>query len=183
LGYFLTMQKKIKNDYDVTRNMLKTIRTLTESKTSRNSLNETEVVIDKLPSDDAEANLEDGVEVVNDVDVKLLSQDKNKLSLTDQQKQSISAIIDSFKTQVDQIVTFDPGFTMTSDQIRLDGKLTDEDIDFTYIAGKEEGVFINANMLKLEQNVASILEKLAKFSIAYKEAMEPLINQRNNGIV
>jgi hypothetical protein len=177
------MQKKIKNDYEVTRRMLKTIRTLTESKTSKNAINETEVVIDSLPSEDAEAKIKDGIEVINGVDVKLLSSDQNDLKLDDQQKQSISTIVDSFKVQVDQMVNFDPGFTLAPEQIRLDGKLTDEDISFVFIAGQEEGVYINASMLKLEQNIASVLEKLAKFQLTFRETMEPLINQRKENIV
>jgi hypothetical protein len=181
------MQKKTKNEYDVTRNMLKTIRTLTESKTSYSSINEqsqpAEDSLQTLPSDVATQNLKDGIEVINDVDVKLLSSDKNDMKLNDAQKQSISSIIDSFKKQVDQIVDFEPGFTVSPDQVRLDGHLSDEDITFVLIAGKEEGVYINAEMMKLEQNVASVLEKLAKFQIGYQEAMEPLINQRKNNIV
>ena len=181
------MQKKIKNEYYVTRNMLKTIRTLTESTTSKSLINEQSAEADdslhKLPSDIATQNLKDGIEVVNDVDVKLLSTDKADMKLNDAQKQSISSIIDSFKNQVEQIVEFEPGFTISPDQVRLDGHLTDEDINFVLIAGKEEGVYINAEMLKLEQNVASVLEKLAKFQIGYQEAMDPLINQRKSNIV
>ena len=34
-------------------------------------------------------------------------------------------------------------------------------------------------MLKLEQNVASMLEKLVKFQETFQTAMEPLIKERN----
>jgi hypothetical protein len=181
------MQKKTKNEYDVTRNMLKTIRTLTESKISKNSINEqSEIAGDSLhtlPSDVASKNLESGIEVINDVDVKLLSDDKNDMKLTDEQKKSISSIIDSFKTQVTQIAEFEPGFTISPDQVRLDGKISEEDISFVFIAGREDGVYINADMLKLEQNVASTLEKLAKFQLGFHQAMEPVIDQRRNNIM
>ena len=178
------MQKKTKNDYDLTRGMLKTIRNLQESNSSKNTISEQkEMVIDKLPSDDAYDNVKDGIEVVNDVDVKLLSSDKNDMKLTSQQKQAVSSLIDTFRTQVSQIATFDPGFTLSTDQIRLDGTLDDEDISFVFIAGKEDGVYINADMMKLEQNIASVLEKLAKFQLTYQEAMEPIINQRKSNIV
>jgi hypothetical protein len=176
------MHKKKINDYDVTRKMLKTIRTLTESPTSYSTLNEDEVVVNNLPSDEATKNLQDGIEVVNDVDVKILSSERKDLKLTDEQKQTMSGIIDNFKQQVEQITEFDPGFTVSKEQIRLDGKLVDDDISFVFISGKDDGVYINANMLKLEQNVASILEKLAKFQLSYTEAMNPLIDKRKNSI-
>jgi hypothetical protein len=65
----------------------------------------------------------------------------------------------------------------------LDGKLSDDDVNFVFIAGREDGVYINADMLRLEQNVASTLEKLAKFQIGFQQAMEPVIDQRRNNIM
>ncbi len=179
------MQKKTKNEYDVTKNMLKTIRTLTESKLNTNIISEqtAENLSNTLPSDIAAQNLESGIEVINNVDVKLLSSDKNDMKLSDEQKKSMSSIIDSFKTQVSQIVDFEPGFSVSPDQVRLDGKLSDDDVNFVFIAGREDGVYINADMLRLEQNVASTLEKLAKFQIGFQQAMEPLIDQRRNNIM
>ena len=176
------MQKKMKtDDYDVTRNMLKTIRTLTESKVSSKTINEqqTEFQTPQVNNTNDE-NQKNDVDVINDVDVKLLSTDQNDMKLTDQQKTAISELIDGFKQQVSQIAEFEPGITLTQDQIRLDGYLPDEDINFVFIAGKESGVYINADMLKLEQDVATSLEKLAKFEITYKTAMEPLIQERSN---
>ena len=169
------------DDYDVTKNMLKTIRTLTESKVSSKTINEqqTEFQTPQVNNTNDE-NQKNDVDVINDVDVKLLSTDQNDLKLTDQQKTAISELIDGFKQQVSQIAEFEPGITLTQDQIRLDGYLPDEDINFVFIAGKESGVYINADMLKLEQDVATSLEKLAKFEITYKTAMEPLIQERSN---
>jgi len=176
------MQKKMKTDeYDVTKNMLKTIRSLTESKISSNVINEnqTEFQTPQVNTTNDE-NQKNDVDVINDVDVKLLSSDQNDLKLTDQQKTAISELIDGFKQQVSQIVEFEPGITLTREQIRLDGYLPDEDINFVFISGKESGVYINADMLKLEQDVATSLEKLAKFEITFKSAMDPIIQERTN---
>ena len=176
------MQKKIKTDeYDVTKNMLKTIRTLTESKVSSNVINEQQTEFQTPQVNNVnDENQKNDVDVINDVDVKLLSSDQNDLKLTDQQKTAISELIDGFKQQVSQIVEFEPGMTLTQEQIRLDGYLHDEDINFVFISGKESGVYINADMLKLEQDVATSLEKLAKFEITFKSAMDPIIQERTN---
>jgi hypothetical protein len=118
--------------------------------------------------------------VVNDVEVKMLSSDESDLELTDEQKEIISGLIDNFKQQVSQIVEFTPGMTINPNQIRLDGKLTDEDVNFVLIAGEDSGTFINAEMLKLENNVGMVLEKLVKFEEIFKSSLEPLIQNRNN---
>ena len=171
------MQKKIKNDYDVTRNMLKTIRTLTESKVSNKTMNEA-VAFQSPEVDKAEENLKNDIIVVNDVEIKMNSSDEADLKLQESEKTAISQLIDNFKQQVSQIADFHPGITIAPDQIRLDGSLTEQDISFVFIAGKESGAYINADMLKLEQEVANELEKLAKFQETFETAMNPLIQER-----
>ena len=170
----------MKNQYDVTKNMLRTIRTLTESVAHKKSLNEEEMDQSGLDMNQPEGNVKDDITVINDVDVKLLSTDERDMELKEDQKEIISKLIDSFRQQISQIVDFEPGFTINQNQIRLDGKLTDEGVNFVFIAGEDAGVYINADMLKLEQNIANTLTKLAKFEETYKTELESLITQRNN---
>jgi len=172
------MQMKMKTEYDVTKNMLKTIRTITESKTSKKSINEQ--VEGQTPEQASSQESKNDITVINNVDVKLNSSDKQDLKISDTDKNAISQLIDGFSQQVSQIAEFDPGMTINQNQIRLDGYLPDEDIHFVFIAGQEAGVYINAEMLKLEQNIANILEKLAKFNETFKTSMEPLIKERYN---
>ena len=164
----------MKTNHDIFKDMFKTIRTINESKTSKQTINE--VAEFESPM----ADKADDITVINDVDVKMLSTDKADMVLMDDQKNAISQLIDAFRQQVSEIVDFEPGMTINQDQIRLDGSLTDDDISFVFIAGKEAGVYINADMMRLEQDVAMVLEKLAKFADTFKTSMEPLITQRNN---
>ena len=168
---------KTKNDYDVMKGMLKTIRTITESKASNRTLNEA-VGFQSPEVDKSDENLKNDIMVVNDVEIKMNSSDEADLTLQDSEKTAISQLIDNFKQQVSQIADFTPGITIAPDQIRLDGTLTDQDISFVFIAGKESGAYINADMLKLEQDVANELEKLAKFQETFETAMNPLIQER-----
>ena len=154
------------------------MRKLNESTTSNKILREQVEMAPNEPQ--PEQNMKDDVLVVNDVDVKINSTDDVDMKLLDEQKNEISGIIDNFRQQVSQIVNFEPGFSLFPDQIRLDGTLTDDGIKFVFIAGKEGGVYVMADMLKLEQNVANTLEKLAKFNEVFKSSMEPIISQRNN---
>lgn len=169
----------MKNSYDLDKKMLNMMRKLNESTTASNKIlrEQVETVQDEPQP---EQNMKDDILVVNDVDVKMNSTDDADMKLMDEQKNEISGIIDNFKQQVSQIVNFEPGFSIFPDQIRLDGTLTDEDIKFVFIAGKDGGVYVIADMLKLEQNVANTLEKLAKFNEVFKSSMEPIISQRNN---
>ena len=159
------------------KGMLKTIRTITESKASNRTLNEA-VGFQSPEVDKSDENLKNDIMVVNDVEIKMNSSDEADLTLQDSEKTAISQLIDNFKQQVSQIADFTPGITIAPDQVRLDGTLTDQDISFVFIAGKESGAYINADMLKLEQDVANELEKLAKFQETFETAMNPLIQER-----
>ncbi len=180
------MDKRKVIGYDQTKSMLNTLRRLNESqqvKKTQRLLEDTEFGIDMdTEKETSDSGQKDDVLVINDVDVKMISNDEADMSLTDEQKNSISGLFDNFKQQVSQIVDFEPGLTINQDQVRLDGKLTDEDINFVFIAGKDSGVYVNAEMMKLENEVGQVLDKLVKFEETFKTTFESIINDRKNNI-
>ena len=184
------MQKKLISEYDNTKRMLNTLRKLNENTYSKkNAINEQSQeqrnsVDGSMNQDDSDESLhmqlKNDITVINGVDVKLLSSDNADMKLTEPQKQSISGLIDNFKSQVSQIVDFKPGMTINEKQIRLDGTISDFDIKFTLIAGDQAGCYLNADMLKLEADVTTVIDKLVKFELTFKQALEPFITQRQN---
>lgn len=161
------MNKKIMT-YDDTKRMLNMLRKLNESKT-----------YNKILKEDT-TDVQDDIMVVNNVDVKILSSDEMDLKLSDEEKTSLSGMIDNFKSQVSNLVEFEPGFTISTEQVRLDGVLTDFDLDFVLIAGEEHGLYINADMLKVDNQVIDILTKLEKYFNTFLEPMNEFINKRKN---
>jgi hypothetical protein len=159
--------------YDETKKMLNTLRNFQLKTSTNNRINE-----------QAELNVpqkeDNDVFVVNDVDVNINSSDKSDLSLNEEEKNNLSQLIDNFKTQVSQIVDFEPGFTINQNQIRLDGTLTDDDINFVLISGEERGLYINGDMLKIEPEKLESLNKLLEFQKTFVSSTEQMINQRNN---
>jgi hypothetical protein len=175
----MSIQKKTNNSYDEIRGMLKTIRTIKESKNPQNIIKEEEEKTD-FSTDGTDEKSD--VIVINDVETKLISSDKSDMKLDEKQKTGISSMIDNFRTQVSQIVDFEPGFTITEKQIRLDGTLTDEEINFVFIAGEDGGLYMNSDMLELSEEVMILLDKLVKFEKVFKDGMEPLIIQRQTNV-
>lgn len=160
------MQKKIISSYDDTKKMLNTLRKLNETKSSFNTLREQE----EPTSDD--------ITVINNVDIKLVSSDTVDLELTEEQKNTISGLIDSFREQVSQIAELKPGFTFNETQIRLDGSITDLDINFVFIVGDEGGLYLNADMLLIDNDVMTTITKLSKFELTFRDTIEPLLRER-----
>ena len=163
--------------YDETKKMLNTLRRLNESKQSSNILREQ---IENTPEQQSSDNEQNDVTVINDVEVKLNSTDPSDMKLTDDQKNKISQLIDNFKSQVSQLTEFEPGMVISTEQIRLDGHI--DDLKFVLIAGQNDGLYLNAEMFKLEQEQLDLITKLSKFLKPYQDAMNPLITERKNNI-
>ena len=177
------MSNKKQTAYDEIKGMLTTMRTLNESKQSKHNsvLTEEEQPTepgDDVPSPESYQEKYDNVEVVNEVEVKLISTDQEDVKLKDDEKNSISQIIDSFRQQVAQLSDLNPGFTIDEKQIRLDGSIPDLDINFVMIAGEEGGLYINSDMLPIENETLVMFDKLSKFKPTFISAMEPMLRDR-----
>ena len=173
------------NSYDDIKGMLNRMRGLNESTLKTKSIiTEEEAPMSQTePGDDPVGNEPyqekfDNIEVINDVEVKLISTDKEDVELNEDEKNGISQLIDNFRQQVSQLADLDPGFTIEENQIRLDGSLSDLEVNFVLIAGDDDGLYINSDMLSIEDETMEMLEKLLKFKPTFTSSMEPLVRDR-----
>jgi len=184
---------KLLNEYDEAKrmlNLIRNIKTTSESKQlteRRHFYGEQDSQVgmnDEDPNEfenqDNQENDESGVDVINDVDIKMISSDNRDMTLTDEQKTMISGLIDSFREQVSQTAVLDPGFTLNVDEIRLDGNIPENDLKFTYISGENAGFYINAEMLIVSQETMELLTKMMNFDKQISDSMELILRQRQN---
>lgn len=172
---------KNKTEYDQIKGMLNKLRVLKESNIQKKSNLISEQVDTGINSDDdinTETKKFDNVEVINKVEVKILSTDKNETTLQEDEKKSISQMIDTFRTQVYQLADLNPGITIDTNQIRFDGVIDDIDLNFVYITGEDSGLYINSEMLEIEEKTIEIIEKLFDFVKTYNLTIEPILTRR-----
>lgn len=118
--------------------------------------------------------------VLNDnVEVKIHSTDQEDLSLSDEEKNSLNQLIQNFKSQVSELASFEEGFNIYVDNVRLDGNIQ-EDLGFVFIAGNNGGLYINTNMLKLDQETVETINKLEKFKHSFDDVVIEIMNNRKN---
>jgi hypothetical protein len=159
------MSQKQNIGYDEIKKMLNKMRHLSENVESNSILKEEE-----------EAKVFDLV--LNDnVEVKIHSADQADLSLAEDEKQSLNQLIQNFKSQVSEIATFEEGFNIYVDNVRLDGNIND-DLGFVFIAGQDRGLYINANMLKIDDEQAELINKLNKFQHTFEDVVNVIMNTR-----
>lgn len=156
------MSNKQNIGYDGIKKMLNTLRTISENTTSYKTLNEEKV---------------DTLVLNNNVPIKIHSDDEQDLKVGEEEKNTLNQLIENFKTQVYELASFDEGFNVYSNSVRLDGKLSD-DLSFVYIAGEDRGLYINANMLKLDDDISLNIEKLNKFQHTFEDVANQLIETR-----
>lgn len=179
----------ILNEYDDTKRMLSVLRNFKAP--SKSNLTERRHYYGEAEQQnggdennynqqDQPDNDQSDIDVINDVDIKMLSSDQQDMSLTDEQKTSISGLIDSFRELVSQTAELDPGFTFNTDEIRLDGNIPELDIKFTYITGQNAGFYINAEMLNITQPTMDVLVKMLSYDKQITDGLELILRQRKN---
>jgi hypothetical protein len=170
---------KNKTEYDQIKGMLNKLRFLKESNTHKKTnliFEQTNINTDNEV--DVETKKFDNVEVINKVEVKILSTDKNETILQEDEKKSISQMIDTFRSQVYQLADLNPGITININQIRFDGSIDDIDLNFVYITGEDSGLYINSEMLEIDEKTIETLEKLFDFVKTFNLTIEPILTRR-----
>lgn len=168
------MRNYNKNEYEDTKRLLNVLRKLNESKFNKNTINEN--VFKRI-------NEDEDLDAIDDANVKVTTDGQN-IELEKEEKDILNQITTNFKTQVSKYVDFEPGFSIVENQIRLDGKISDYDISFVYIAGGDDsGVYINAEMLDLTEkdDIIETLEKLKIFNETFQTSAYEIIEKRKDG--
>lgn len=158
------MSNKQNLGYDGIKRMLNTMRTISENTTSKKTLKEEEEKVNNLVLN-------------NNVEIKIHSTDQADLEISEQEKASLNQLIENFRTQVSELAQFEEGFNVYTDSVRLDGSIGD-DFGFVYIAGNDRGLYLNADMLKIDDQVAIVIEKLNKFQHTYEDVVNEMISSR-----
>lgn len=171
----------MKNEYDQIRGMLKTIRQF-ENRTTKNLREqvETQTTDNSQPLEKNDGEYGD-VDVINNVDVNLHSEDSMDVKLSDEEKGNISQMIDDFRTQVSSTVEFDK-IDIYSNGVKMTGKIENYNMTFVFSGGDGEGLYIsNPSMLKIDDESLSIINKLKKFQERYISVVnEIIINRKQN---
>lgn len=159
------MSNKQNLGYDAIKKMLNTMRNLNENTVSNSILKEEEE--EKVNS----------LVLGNNVEIKVHSTSQDDLEVTEEEKNALNQLIENFKSQVSELASFEEGFNLYTNSVRLDGSIG-EDLGFVLIAGEDRGLYINTEMLKMDSEMASVFEKLNKFQHTYEDVVNEMMSTR-----
>lgn len=92
---------------------------------------------------------------------------QSDLELTTEEKISFQQTMDEFVEEVSELVDFYP-LNVYPNNVEWSGKVIDQDLEFFYTIGENNGVYINGDMIKLNENFTDFIQKLASYYNKFK---------------
>jgi hypothetical protein len=173
------------NEYDEIKNLLKRTRMLMEQ---NEPLNLAKSIENKI-SDDSQKNTTD------DIDVNQVKKDKSKtyrisgglltlhgkekkdIELTTEEKSAFQETMDEFVSEVSDLSDFGV-LNMYHNEVQWSGKVIDFDIEFFFSIGENNGVYINGDMIKLDEKLTDLITKLTRYYDKFKAKWAKIISVR-----
>ena len=89
------------------------------------------------------------------------------LELTTDEKTSFQETMDEFVAEVSDLVEFN-NLNLYNKNVEWSGRIIDFDVDFFMSIGEENGIYINGEMLKIDDKFIEVLNKLRAFYEKFK---------------
>jgi hypothetical protein len=97
----------------------------------------------------------------------LHGKDRNDLDITSDEKLAFQETMDEFVEEVSDLADFNT-LNVYPNNVEWSGKLIDEDINFIFTIGEDNGVYINGQMIKLDPDFMTTINKLQKYYQKFK---------------
>jgi hypothetical protein len=103
--------------------------------------------------------------------------DPDKLQLTVDDKTAFQETMDEFLTDVAKITDFNK-LNVYENNVEWSGKITEMDIEFYMSIGENNGVYINGDMIKLDEEFTNMVTALKSFYEKFKSKWSKVITDR-----
>ena len=181
--------------YDEIKSLLKKSRMILEQSGQINVAKDVESRLQQDNQDYETAN--NGVEDGDDIETSprdkqqkyrisggilaLHGKDRNDLDITSDEKLAFQETMDEFVEEVSDLVDFNT-LNVYPNNVEWSGKLIDEDIDFIFTIGEDSGVYINGQMIKMDEDFMTTINKLQKYYQKFKSKWGRVLANRKKTI-
>lgn len=176
------------NQYDEIKNLLKKSRLLQEQ---ASRINLAKSIEDKIEDDEQEyetAEVDNEEPEVTKKDksksfrisgglLTLHGKEKKDLDLTTDEKTAYQETMDEFVSEVSDLSDFGV-LNMYPNEVQWSGKVIDFDLEFFFSIGENNGVYINGDMIKLDENLTELVNKLTSFYEKFKAKWAKVLSGR-----
>jgi hypothetical protein len=141
-------------------------------------VNVTKNVEDKIEdsTDETPDDKSQGYRVVGGI-IVLHGKDNSDLELTTDEKIAFQETMNEFVEQVSDLVDFNK-LNLYPNNVEWSGKIIDFDLDFFFTIGEENGVYINGEMLKADDEFLEMINKLKVYYEKFKSKWAKVLASR-----
>lgn len=170
------------NQYDEIKLLLKRSKMLTEQTGPRNLAKSIEdnITDTDISDQEGEESIKKDKSKTFRISGGLLTlhgKDKKNLELTSEEKTSFQETMDEFVTDVSDLSDFGV-LNIYENEVQWSGKVIDFDLEFFFSIGEENGVYINGDMIKLDDKLTELINKLTSFYEKFKTKWAKVIATR-----
>ena len=175
--------------YDEIKSLLKKSRMLLEQDTQDNMAASIQSRIDQdIDYETAVDDKEDGEDKPVSKDktqryrisggiLSLHGKDRNDLDITTDEKVAFQETMDEFVEEVSDLVDFNT-LNVYPNNVDWSGKIIDQDIEFTFTIGENSGIYINGDMIKVDEDFLDMINKLQQFYQKFKSKWGKVLASR-----
>ena len=109
--------------------------------------------------------------------LSLHGKEKRDLELTTEEKAAFQETMDEFVEEVSDLSDFGV-LNMYQNEVQWSGKVIDFDLEFFFSIGENNGVYINGDMIKLDEKITELVTKLTGFCEKFKTKWAKVISGR-----
>lgn len=107
----------------------------------------------------------------------LNGKDKKDVELTIDEKVAFQETMDEFVNEVSDLVDFN-SLNVFPQNVEWSGKLIEFDLEFFFSIGEENGIYINGDMIKTDENFLEMIEKLKTYYEKFKSKWAKILASR-----
>lgn len=109
--------------------------------------------------------------------ITIHGKDKQDLELSTDEKIAYQETMDDFVNEVSDLVDFNT-LNLYSENIDWSGRIIDFDLDFYFSIGEKNGVYVNGDMIKLDEDLVEMINKMTSFYEKFKSKWAKVLSQR-----
>jgi hypothetical protein len=99
------------------------------------------------------------------------------IQLTTDEKNAFVETIDEFRTEVAELAEFDK-LKVYHDNVEWSGKILELDLEFFYTIKEPNGIYINSEMMKLDEKYLEMIPKIQSFYEKFKNKWSKIVSSR-----
>jgi hypothetical protein len=107
----------------------------------------------------------------------LHGKDQTELELTTDEKTAFQETMDEFVNEVSDLAEFNK-LNVYGNNVEWSGKIIDFDVDFTISIGEENGLYLNGDMIKIDDKLLDLINKLKTYFEKFKSKWAKILSSR-----